>query len=1028
MRLGAAAVLPGAQLQQRQRANARKRGRGLHMDDSGDMGKVFGMPAQPGAPRRGNRQLPLKPGAVRRVPEVPQVPAVRRVPELPPARGASPAPLDAGRLLEAARNEDLSNVDRAMDLLVGNIPPGSGGPPPPPPPPPGESPTRVRALEQRLGFLEAENNTLRDALGTQMNSLMDKIQQSEARMLGEVQRRVELELEVRDKQQTAAVAEAKAGRRLTQLERLVESQQAEISDMAAKLSRAQQRLETIPAIHDRVDTAVMGLQKDALEKNAVDASVAHLQAALRKRDKEGRETQERENRKGAVLFGEVTRLGKAIEAANGKTDRALSLMQKRFEAVESRLKADERGIIAMEGRDAEKFEGLARRAEQLEKYLVELSDMSLKQREELDAEASRRKLTQEEQTRLVGEVRGALAKSDSGVSQRLTQLMQQIGEQLVAEREKNAAELRAAREDASLKEQTGEERAAVERQHVAARFEALEQAIRDEASTRHTRQSEYGTETERRITDLSTLLAQEVADRSREQATLEDSSARVQKEARSSLDEFQREATQRLDSLEEVVRTEIKSRMRGQEKVHAQLDQLRTVQSAAVGRARTEAAKMLDQANHGTNTRLQRLEEAQDRISRESLMALSKSTQSQALLNADLGGRLDALEQRELAEENNTEQIQVELTGKIEQFSRANTDAIGALQSVVADHRRENEEGMAKLQADVERELAGSSDSMRQAMTNLSSDLQGEVEKLREETSKGMEEAREATRAAFDEAAASVQTVSNEAAKLRAEAVDAAKLQGAKERAAAAESAAYRDSVAADMVAGAVAGAISDMVTYVENEDMVATIGAARRQIDAIASNVLAEAQAACAVVDGRVSALDETQSARAQALEDGVAALREDTETRLAGAAAAGVADKLAAKVVEDDLDTRIAGLRGDLDRRLAELEAAEGAKLKKVDDSLQSMQDQIAAAATQQGRLESRVESVVGQIEEEKNNAEREWLASVQAAQEEDDAEADLSQAAGLGGSAGGSGGGGGQKGSLPVADVGFPPPSDA
>ena len=48
--------------------------------------------------------------------------------------------------------------------------------------------------------------------------------------------------------------------------------------------------------------------------------VAHLQAALRKRDKEGRETQERENRKGAVLFGEVTRLGKAIEAANGKTD------------------------------------------------------------------------------------------------------------------------------------------------------------------------------------------------------------------------------------------------------------------------------------------------------------------------------------------------------------------------------------------------------------------------------------------------------------------------------------------------------------------------------------------------------------------------------------------------------------------------------------------------------------------------------------------------------------------------------------
>lgn len=57
-------------------------------------------------------------------------------------------------------------------------------------------------------------NTLRDALGTQMNSIMDKLQQSEARVLSEVQRRVDLELEVRDKQQSAAVAEAKAGRRL----------------------------------------------------------------------------------------------------------------------------------------------------------------------------------------------------------------------------------------------------------------------------------------------------------------------------------------------------------------------------------------------------------------------------------------------------------------------------------------------------------------------------------------------------------------------------------------------------------------------------------------------------------------------------------------------------------------------------------------------------------------------------------------------------------------------------------------------
>ena len=222
----------------------------------------------------------------------------------------------------------------------------------------------------------------------------------------------------------------------------------------------------------------------------------------------------------------------------------------------------------------------------------------------------------------------------------------------------------------------------------------------------------------------------------------------VTAEARASIASLTGDVETRMSSLEEVVRTEIKSRMRGQEKVFSSLTSLSQQQQSAVGRARQEAAKMLDQVNSTTEKRLLALEQGLDRIQRESLIALSRSTQSQALLNADLEGRLDNLEKRELQDENETEQIKTDLTKQIESFSRANTDAIATgvlfvlnepqaipcsnsiyqiaylpLQSVVADHRRENEEIMAKLQADVERELEGVPKTCA-VVTSFSTDMQ----------------------------------------------------------------------------------------------------------------------------------------------------------------------------------------------------------------------------------------------------------------------------------------------------------------
>ena len=85
----------------------------------------------------------------------------------------------------------------------------------------------------------------------------------------------------------------------------------------------------------------------------------------------------------------------------------------------------------------------------------------------------------------------------------------------------------------------------------------------------------------------------------------------------------------------------------------------------------------------------------------------------------------------------------------------------------MADHRRENEEIMAKLQADVERELEGSADNLRQAVTSFSSDMQGEVEKLREETVAGLGDLKAETAKLFAETAETITAVDNHVGTLK---------------------------------------------------------------------------------------------------------------------------------------------------------------------------------------------------------------------------------------------------------------------
>jgi hypothetical protein len=170
------------------------------------------------------------------------------------------------------------------------------------------------------------------------------------------------------------------------------------------------------------------------------------------------------------------------------------------------------------------------------------------------------------------------------------------------------------------------------------------------------------------------------------------------------------------------------------------------------------------------------------------------------------------------------------------------------------------------------------------------------------------------------------------------------------------------------------------------------------------------------------VTALVEQKTS---AVEQGMLALKEETTNRLDQGVAASVKDVMSATLVEEAIQERISVLEKQISDRLKTMEAAEAEKVQKVNDTLALINNQVEQAKEDRVRLEQRVESVVGQVEEERNNSELEWQKSISEAQRQDDIEADEP----LGGSS--IGGGNtettGETGTLPTVDVGFPPPSE-
>ena len=396
----------------------------------------------------------------------------------------------------------------------------------------------------------------------------------------------------------------------------------------------------------------------------------------------------------------------------------------------------------MEGRDAEKFSAVAKRAEDLEKHLMELSEATLRQRAIVDNESAERRRLQSEQSSWMQEVRNALVQTDAEVSNKITNTLSQLANRMLSERENMEERFKQLHQELNERRIAREQASLVERESINSRFKAIDEVLKKEQETRSIDLRKNELDQSKNHESLSAAIQRIETSQAEGFRRVDANSLKSVTESQAAMVEFRNTVESAQTNLEEVVRAEIKARMREHQKLKQSSETSLARLSANIEAARNEAAARLEGAMKALVSRADLVDEKIDSVQREMITTLANQSRSQALVNSEVLGRLDAVENREKADETEWETAIESINARIDKYARASTDSISALQSVVGDHRRQADEAVTKLRADLTNDLKLMNSSVNGAMTQWSTDSHHETEMLRSEAAKAFADLR----------------------------------------------------------------------------------------------------------------------------------------------------------------------------------------------------------------------------------------------------------------------------------------------
>jgi len=636
----------------------------------------------------------------------------------------------------------------------------------------------VQALESRIQYLERENVNLLsrfERYKTDVSSrFADNEKRVEEKVFSEIQKRWNQLMEKEESRFGFGGGARRRGgnnfNRNTNFLNSNEQQQSsesntgdtneasmrnEISLLKAGMGELRQQLVEVKGLAANVAnlSSIAGAETDPVTManfedlaKELDRDLLKIKTELNKREDVESEYKTKERRKGAVLFGEMVRLGEALEASSLKAARALSILEQRIREAEAQHEKFQMSVAELDTRSASRFNMMQQRAQSLEERNAKLEESLLAQKAALHAENLDRSRLEEEQKKWTTELRNTLIRSDVKISEKLSSSIMAISEKIVEVRRETMDNLSRIRAEIRLKDQAAEQKKVETQQEMLMRFNAIEGQIRNEIEAREEGdQSIIRDEESRWQLVMQEISAEQKARAEGDEQLTIDLSSNVKELSRIASEQF-KESKEEIERAEGVLRAEVKARLRRDKAMKEGLAKTTKSLGDALENLRVTHNKDIDKL---TMARLKDRQEVNDNVIKitSDLDSTIKSIDTkQSLSNAEITSRIQTLEEREDSTETEMKSALLKVTKKVEKFAAANADAVSALQMVVQSDRRTNDAKIAEVKALTAADIEVLGVNVQEMISQYAVDNQQEIKKYRDERTHAIKSLREIVR------------------------------------------------------------------------------------------------------------------------------------------------------------------------------------------------------------------------------------------------------------------------------------------
>jgi len=323
-------------------------------------------------------------------------------------------------------------------------------------------------------------------------------------------------------------------------------------------------------------------EEAAARGTSFDDEVAGLRRSLAQQKNEGDNWQDREKRKGAVIYSEIVRMGEQMQESQRLSTNQNLQMEQRLKELEQRNFSNEQMLLQFDAREASHFVDGGQNAQDVAAKMQYLSQEVARLQARSNAELMERKASSSNQHEWVQQLQSALQQTDINFGERLTGALQQLMNSIAEDRSAMAVRWEEEQQKMLQRDAARAAKESEARELISQRFAHLEKKVYEESTEREQDQQTHDRREQQHWHQLSSQIEEEVTTRQMEKEQfshfLRNSLSKLQNTTEQQVDSVQRQ----FNSLEEVVRAAVRARLVAEQKAKDKAETVNAVLGNAV--------------------------------------------------------------------------------------------------------------------------------------------------------------------------------------------------------------------------------------------------------------------------------------------------------------------------------------------------------------------------------------------------------------------------------------------------------------